>query len=205
MAVAPLGVTFPVVLATAVASKAPLQTAAVRQPSHPPGPTQPPRPDSCLHRVCHEPPSSGSHVRLQRKMLWSSADTAQGTAGGGKDALPPGRAPEVGDGFSHDLICKLKKKRLVMEVPQMQDGPEECPPGTGCSQINSQNVCICSLCRGSDADEPELQDQKVKSDILGMAKARGAERTSGARGTGGCKGSVVLGKGVFWGPPGTCH
>lgn len=81
----------------------------------------------------------------------------------------------------------------------MQDGPEECPPGTGCSQINSQNVCICSLCGGSDADEPELQDWEVKSDILGTAEARGAERTSGARGTGGCKGSVVLGKGFFLG------
>lgn len=76
----------------------------------------------------------------------------------------------------------------------MQDGPDEPPPGTGCSRINSPTVCICSLCRGSNMDELKLQDQDVKSGILGMAEAHGTERRSSARGIGGCKGSAALGR-----------
>lgn len=87
----------------------------------------------------------------------------------------------------------------------MQDGSDEPPPGTGCSQINSPNVCICRLCRSSGADELELQDRDVKSHIFGTAEARGTERRSGARGTGGHKRQRSAGKGVWWGPPRTCH
>lgn len=78
---------------------------------------------------------------------------------------------------------------------QTQDSPDELPPGTGYSQIKSPNVCLCSLCRGSNTYKLELQDQDVKSDIFGTAEARETERRSGARGTGGRKGNVALGRG----------
>lgn len=71
---------------------------------------QPPGPDTRLHGVCHEPPSSVLHIQFQRKMLWSSSDPARGMAGSRKDALRPGCSPKAANGFSHNLICKNKKK-----------------------------------------------------------------------------------------------
>lgn len=119
-----------------------------------------------------------------------------------KDVLQPGRTPKGPKFFSHDLVWQEEKKRLSMEVAQIQDGPSEAPPGPECKRKKNPRVWICSFCQA------ELK-QRLGCEIRSFwdGEAPGIERRRGARGTGGCKGSRTMRKGFGGGMedvPGRC-
>lgn len=94
----------------------------------------------------------------------------------------PGRMfSNLGPKFFSMIWFAKKKKKLSMEVPQIQDGPSEPPPGTGCSQTNTQQFGFAASDRLNSRDRKE----------------------EGTRGTGGCKGSRTMRKG-FGGDHGGC-